>query len=395
MTSHIPRSLAARSVWTALVATAALAGCGKKDETPAAAGTASAPTAAAPTAAPAASGPLKVAFAYLGPAGDHGWTYAHDEAVKAVQKEYGAKIVTSFVENVPESADAERVFRDMATQGNTLIFGTSFGYMEPMLKVAADFPAAKFEHATGFKQTDNLRSYDSRSYQTAYLAGIIAGKMTKTSVIGVVGSIPVPEVIRNIDAYTLGALSVNPKIKTKVVWVNSWFDPPKETEAAQSLINGGADVLLQNTDSTAVLQTAEKNKKFAFGWDSDMSKFAPTAHLASAIINWAPYYSKTVKEALDGSWKAGTGAATWWGIKEGANDIVAISDQVPADVKELVAKTKAGIADGSMPVFKGPLVDVDGKEMLAKDAVADDKMLGGLNFYVKGVEGKVPGGDKK
>ena len=392
MTFTTKRSLLARTGWTMLAAAAVLAGCGKKEEppAPAAAAPASAPVAAAPAASAA---PLKVAFAYLGPAGDHGWTYAHDQAVKAVQKEYGDKIVVSTVENVPESADAERVFRDMATQGNTLIFATSFGYMEPMLKVAADFKDAKFEHATGFKQTDNMRSYDSRSYQTAYLAGIIAGKMSKTSTIGVVGSIPVPEVIRNIDAYTLGALSVNPKIKTKVVWVNSWFDPPKETEAAQSLINGGADVLLQNTDSTAVLQTAEKNKKWAFGWDSDMSKFAPTAHLASAIINWEPYYSKAVKEALDGSWKGNT--ATWWGIKEGANDIIAISDQVPADVKELVAKTKAGIADGSFAVFKGPLVDNNGKEVLAKDVVADDKFLGGLSFYVKGVEGKVPGGDKK
>src|SRR5580765_111130 len=217
MTLITKRSLLTRAGWTVLAAAAALAGCGKKDDAPA-------PSAAAPASAPAAAAsapaaPLKVAFAYLGPAGDHGWTYAHDQAVKAVQKEFGDKIVTSFVENVPESADAERVFRDMATQGNTLIFGTSFGYMEPMLKVAADFPAAKFEHATGFKQTDNLRSYDSRSYQTAYLAGIIAGKMSKTNTIGVVGSIPVPEVIRNIDAYTLGALSVNPKIKTKVVWV--------------------------------------------------------------------------------------------------------------------------------------------------------------------------------
>ena len=385
------RSLLTRAGWSVLAATAVLAGCGKKQESPAT--VVVVPAAAPVAAAPASAAPLKVAFAYLGPAGDHGWTYAHDQAVKAVQKEYGDKIVTSFVENVPESADAERVFRDMATQGNTLIFGTSFGYMEPMLKVAADFPNAKFEHATGFKQTDNLRSYDSRSYTTAYLAGIIAGKMSKSNVIGVVGSIPVPEVIRNIDAYTLGALSVNPKISTKVVWVNSWFDPPKETEAAQSLINGGADVLLQNTDSTAVLQTAEKNKKFAFGWDSDMSKFAPNAHLASAIINWAPYYSKVIKEALDGTWKGNT--ATWWGIKEGANDIIAISDQVPADVKELVAKTKAGIADGSFVIFKGPLADNTGKEVLKKDESADDKMLGGLNFYVKGVEGKVPGGDKK
>jgi simple sugar transport system substrate-binding protein len=389
MTDTHKRSLLRLASWSGIAVVAALAGCGKKEEAPVT--TAAAPASAAPASAPAPKpAPLKVAFAYLGPAGDHGWTYAHDNARKAIEKEFGDKIVTSFVENVPESADAERIFRDMASQGNKLIFGTSFGYMEPMLKVADEFKDVKFEHATGYKQTDNLRSYDSRSYMGAYMAGIIAGKMTKTNTLGVVGSIAVPEVIRNINAYTLGAQSVNPKIKTKVVWVGSWFDPPKETEAAQSLINGGADVLLQNTDSTAVLQTAEKNKKYAFGWDSDMSKFAPEAHLASAIINWAPYYTKAVKDVLEGTWKGNT--ATWWGVKEGANDIVAISDKVPADVKELIAKTKAGLADGSVDVFKAPLIGQDGKEALKKDAVADDKFLGGMLFYVKGVEGKVPSG---
>jgi simple sugar transport system substrate-binding protein len=387
MSVHTKRSLLKLASWSALAATAALVGCGKKEEAPVAAAPAS-----AAASAPAKAEPLKIAFAYLGPAGDHGWTYAHDNARKAIEKEFGDKIVTSFVENVPESADAERIFRDMASQGNKLIFGTSFGYMEPMLKVAEEFKDAKFEHATGFKQTDNLRSYDSRSYMGAYMVGIIAGKMTKTNTLGVVGSIPVPEVIRNINAYTLGAQSVNPKIKTKVVWVGSWFDPPKETQAAQSLINGGADVLLQNTDSTAVLQTAEKNKKFAFGWDSDMSKFAPEAHLASAIINWTPYYSKAVKDALEGKWAGKT--ATWWGVKEGANDVVAISDKVPADVKELVAKTKAGMADGTMDAFKAPLFGQDGKEMLKAGETADDKFMGGMMFYVKGVEGKIPS-DKK
>ncbi len=387
MTVHTKRSLLKLASWSALAATAALVGCGKKEEVAVAAAPAS-----AAASAPAKAAPLKIAFAYLGPAGDHGWTYAHDNARKAIEKEFGDKIVTSFVENVPESADAERIFRDMASQGNKLIFGTSFGYQEPMLKVAEDFKDARFEHATGFKQTDNLRSYDSRSYMGAYMAGIIAGKMTKSNTLGVVGSIPVPEVIRNINAYTLGAQSVNPKIKTKVVWVGSWFDPPKETEAAQSLINGGADVLLQNTDSTAVLQTAEKNKKFAFGWDSDMSKFAPEAHLASAIINWAPYYSKAVKDALEGKWAGKT--ATWWGVKEGANDIVAISDKVPADVKDMVAKAKAGFMDGSVDAFKAPIVGQDGKEQLKAGETADDKFLGGMMFYVKGVEGKIPS-DKK
>jgi simple sugar transport system substrate-binding protein len=310
-----------------------------------------------------------------------------------MEKHFGDKVQTSFVENVPEAADAERVFRDMASQGNKLIFGTTFGYMEPMLKVAADTPDVKFEHATGYKQAPNMRTYDSRTYEGAYMAGVIAGGMTKTNTIGVVGSIPIPEVIRNINSFTLGAQSVNPKVKTKVVWVNEWFNPPKETEAAQSLINGGADVLMQNTDSPAVLQTAEKAGKYAFGWDSDMTAYGPKAHLGSAVINWAPYYIKATKEALDGSWKGGTGS--WWGVKEGAIDFVSISDKVPADLKAKVETVKAGLKDGTFEIWKGPIMGADGKEVLAKDAVADDKFLGGVNFYVKGVEGKVPGGDKK
>jgi simple sugar transport system substrate-binding protein len=238
-----------------------------------------------------------------------------------------------------------------------------------------------------------MNTYDSRTYEGAYMAGVIAGGMTKTNVVGVVGSIPIPEVIRNINSFTLGAQSVNPKVKTKVVWVNDWFNPPKETEAAQSLINGGADVLMQNTDSSAVLQTAEKAGKYAFGWDSDMSAYAPKAHLASSIINWAPYYIKTTKDVLDGTWKGGQ--RSWWGVKEGAIDIVSISDKVPAELKDKVEKVKAGLKDGSLVIWKGPIMGANGKEVLKKDEVADDKFLGGINFYVKGVEGKVPGGDKK
>ena len=386
------RSLIKAAGWTAVAAAAALVGCGKKEEAPAAAPAPAAPVAAA-SATPAKAEPLKVAFAYVGPVGDGGWTFAHDNARKAVEKEFGDKIVTSFVEKVPEAADAERVFRDMAGQGNKLIFGTTFGYMEPMLKAAADLKDVKFEHATGYKQAENMRTYDSRTYEGAYMAGVIAGGMTKTNTIGVVGSIPIPEVIRNINSFTLGAQSVNPKIKTKVVWVNEWFNPPKETEAAQSLMNGGADVLMQNTDSSAVLQTAEKAGKYAFGWDSDMTAYAPKAHLASSIINWAPYYIKATKDTLDGTWKGGTGI--WWGVKEGAIDIVSISDKVPAELKAKVEAVKAGLKDGTYVIWKGPIVGSDGKEVLAKDAVADDKFLGGVNFYVKGVEGKVPGGDKK
>ncbi len=393
MTSPSKRSLIKLAGWSALAAAAALAGCGKKEQAPAADAGASAAPMAAASAAPAKPEPLKIAFAYVGPVGDGGWTFAHDNARKALQNEFGDRIVTSYVEKVPEGADAERVFRDMASQGNKLIFGTTFGYMEPMLKAAADLPDVKFEHATGYKTAANMNTYDSRTYEGAYMAGVIAGGMTKTHVLGVVGSIPIPEVIRNIDSFTLGAQSVNPKIKTKVVWVNEWFNPPKETEAAQSLINGGADVLMQNTDSSAVLQAAEKAGKYAFGWDSDMTAYAPKAHLASAIINWAPYYIKTTKDVLDGTWKGNQ--RTWWGVKEGAIDIVSISDKVPAELKAKVEAAKAGLKDGSLVIWKGPIVENTGKVALAKDAVADDKFLGGINFYVKGVEGKVPGGDKK
>src|SRR5215207_5943680 len=272
-------------------------------------------TGTATGAATAASGPLKIAFAYVGPVGDGGWTFAHDNGRKAVEKEFGDKVQTSFVEKVPEAADAERVFRDMAGQGNKLIFGTTFGYMEPMQKTAADLKDVKFEHATGYKQADNMRTYDSRTYEGAYMAGVIAGGMTKTNTLGVVGSVPIPEVIRNINSFTMGAQSVNPKVKTKVVWVNKWFNPPKETEAATSLINGGADVLMQNTDSPAVLKTAQDKGKRAFGWDSDMTAYGPKAHLGSAIINWAPYYTKSTRDALEGKWTTGK---AWWGVKEGA-----------------------------------------------------------------------------
>jgi len=384
MTDLQKRTLLKVAALTA-VATAALVGCGKKEE-PAPA-PAPAPVASAPE--PAKPEPLKIAFAYIGPVGDGGWTFAHDNGRKALEAALGDKIVTSFVENVPESADAERVFRDTAGQGNKLIFGTSFGYMEPLVKVAADIKDVKFEHATGYKQSDNLRTYDSRTYEGAYMAGVIAGKMTKSNTLGVVASVPIPEVIRNINSFTLGAQSSNPKIKTKVVWVNTWFDPPKETEAATSLINGGADVLFQNTDSPAVLKTAEAKGKRAFGWDSDMTAYGPKAHLASSVINWGPYYIKTAQEVLDGTWKGNT--HSWWGVKEGAIDIVSIAEDVPADTKAKVEEVKKGLTDGSFVIWKGPLKDNAGKEVLAKDAVADDKFLSGINFYVKGVEGKVPG----
>jgi len=363
-----------------VISVAMLVACGKKEEPK--------PEAQAPKAEP-----VKIAFAYVGPVGDGGWTFAHDNARKALEKEFGDKISTSFVENVPESADAERVIKDMVGQGNKLIFGTTFGYMDTMLKVAGESPDVKFEHATGYKQAPNMNTYDSRTYEGAYMAGVVAGSMTKSNVLGVVGSVPIPEVIRNINSFTLGAQSVNPKIKTKVVWVNEWFNPPKETEAATSLINGGADILFQNTDSPAVLKTAEEKGKRAFGWDSDMTAYGPKAHLASAVINWGPYYIKTTKDYLASTWTGNQ--KSWWGVKEGAIDLVSIADDVPADTKAKIDEIKKGLSDGSFAIWKGPIVDNTGKEVVKKDEVADDGFLGGIHFYVKGVEGKVPGGDKK
>ncbi|MGN6141054.1 MAG: BMP family ABC transporter substrate-binding protein [Ralstonia sp.] len=381
-----------RITLAALAAGAALTlwGCGKSNEgagdKTAAPAASSAPAAAAP--APA-NEPLKVAFVYVGPVGDAGWTYAHDAGRKEVEAKFGDKVKTSFVENVPESAaDAERVFRDLATQGNKVIFGTSFGFMESMLKVAKEVPDVKFEHATGFKTADNLGQYDVRTYEGAYLAGVVAGKMSKSGKLGVVGSVPIPEVIRNIDSFTLGARSVNPKATTRVVWVNKWFDPGKEREAATTLIGQGVDVLMQNTDSAAVVQTAQEKGVYALGWDSDMTKFGEKAHLAASINKWGVYYTKVVGDVLENKWKPET---VWWGLKEGAIDLGAYNAVVPEDVKALVETRKKGIIDGSAPIWKGPLKDNTGKEVLPADKVADDGFLHGIKFYVEGVEGKIPG----
>ncbi|MEI6028971.1 MAG: BMP family ABC transporter substrate-binding protein [Betaproteobacteria bacterium] len=380
MTDLFKRRLVQWAGVSALAASALMVGCGKKEEPK---------KAEAPAAAAAKPEPIKAAWIYVGPVGDAGWSFAHDLGRKAVEAKFGDGIKTTIVEKVPEGADAERVIRDLATQGNKIIFATSFGYMDAMLKVAGEFPDVKFEHATGYKTAPNLRIYDASFYHDTYMAGVIAGKMTKTNTLGFVGSFPIPEVLRNINAFTLGAQSVNPKIKTKVVWVNTWFDPPKESEAAQSLINQQADVLLQNTDSTAVLQTAEKNGKYAFGWDSDMSAFGPKAHLASAIANWGPYYIKAIEELKAGTWKT---ERTVWGVKEGLNDLVKIADVVPEDAKKRVEEIKAGLKGDTFEVFTGPIVDNTGKERLAKDAKADQAWKDKIDFYVKGVEGKVPSG---
>jgi basic membrane protein A and related proteins len=375
-----------RSLFAVLGMAAALgiSACSQKEEAKPAPKV-EAPAAAAEPAKPA--GPFKVAFVYVGPVGDNGWSYAHDQGRLALEKALGDKVKTSFAEKVPEGADTERVVRDMAAAGNDMIFATSFGYMDGMLKVAPEFPKVKFEHATGFKTAENMRVYQVRMYETAYLAGVLAGKSTKSNKLGFVGSIPIPEVIRNANAFLLGAQSVNPKSTLKIIWVNSWFDVGKEKEAAETLIAQGADVLIQNTDSTAVVQTAEAKGKFAIGWDSDMAKFAPKAHLASSVINWGPYYIDAVKAAMDGSWKTGSYLG---GTKEGLVDLISFNASVPEETKKLVMEKRQAIIDGNLHPFAGPLVGQDGKEQLAKDAKPEQKFLDGMMFLIKGVDGKIP-----
>ncbi len=334
-----------------------------------------------------AADPLKMAFVYVGPVGDGGWTFAHDLGRKAMEKALGSKVSTSFVENVPESGDAERVIRDLATKGNTIILTTSFGYMDSTLKVAKSFPKVEFYHATGFKSASNVTIYNSRMYEPAYLAGIIAGHMSKTGKLGFVASFPIPEVVRNINAYTMGARSVNSKITTKVVWVSTWYDPSKERQAAEALIGQGADVLLQNTDSSATLQTAQDKGVYAFGWDSDMAAYAPKAHLASAIETWGGYYTKLAEAALAGKPLKQT---VWGGIREGMNDLVNVNPVIPETARKIVAAKKAEIA-GGMQVFTGPIMGQDGSVKVAAGKSLTDKEIDSVNWYVEGVEGQLPG----
>jgi len=367
----------------ALAALTTLTACGEKPEaTPAVA-----PSAPA-TEAPAEK--LHVGFVYVGPIGDGGWSHQHNLGRLALEEKFGDKIQTMFVESVAESADAERILRDFAMQGNKLIFATSFGYQEYVQKVAADLPDVKFEHATGYKQAANAAIYDIKTFEGAYLAGIVAGGMSQSKTIGVVASVPIPEVVRNINSFVLGAQSVDPNIKAKVVWVNEWFSPPKESEAAASLINGGVDVLYQNTNSPAVLKMAEERGVRAFGKDGDMSAFAPKAHLGSAVLDWAPYYTSRIEALLAGTWQTGS---YWGGVKEGAIDLLKIASDVPEEITARVEKARAGLKDDSFAVWTGPIVDNNGKEVLAAGQVADKEFLMGINFYVNGIEGKVPGSE--
>lgn len=332
--------------------------------------------------------PLKVAFVYIGPVGDGGWTYQHDLGRQALEKAMGAKVKTVHVENVPETADAERVIRQLAAGGNDMIFTTSFGYMEPTLKVAKLFPKVHFEHATGYKSAANVVGYEARFYEGAYLLGVIAGSMTKTNTLGFIGSFPIPEVIRNIDAYTLGARSVNPKIKTKVIWVDTWYDPGKERQAAETLIAQGADMLCQNTDSPAAVQVAEEKGVHAFGWDSDMSKYGPHAHLTANTENWGVYYIDEVNKQLAGTWTGGRN--TRWGIKEGMVVLSPLNPAVPAAVAKLFEARKQAIVNGKLLPFAGPLKDNSGAVRVEAGQSLSEEQLLSIKWYVEGVDGSIP-----
>lgn len=331
--------------------------------------------------------PRKVGFIYVGPVGDFGWTYEHDQGRIAVEEAFGDQVETSYVENVPEGADSERVLTQMALAGNELIFTTSFGYMDPTINVAAKFPNVKFEHATGYKRADNVSIYSARFYEGRAVIGHIAGKMTKTNQIGYIASFPIPEVIRGINSAYIHAKKVNPDVEFKIVWVFTWFDPAKEADAAQTLIEQGVDVIMQHTDSTAPMTIAEEKGIFAFGQASDMKEFGPTARLSSIIDNWAPYYVARTQALLDGTWES---VDVWDGISTGMVEIGEFSDRIPEDVRAEAQAMSDAISDGSYHPFTGPINRQDGSAWLGEGEIADDGTLLGMNFYVEGLSGSIP-----
>ncbi|WP_018000430.1 BMP family ABC transporter substrate-binding protein [Paracoccus sp. N5] len=330
---------------------------------------------------------LKVGFIYVGPVGDGGWTFQHDLARKAVVEKYGDRVETTFIESVPEGADAERAITQLALSGHKLIFTTSFGFMDATVNVAKKFPDVKFEHATGYKTAENLATYDARFYEGRAVMGTIAGRMTKSNKIGYIGSFPIPEVVQGINSSYLHAKKVNPDVEMKVVWAYTWFDPAKEADAAAALIAEGVDVILQHTDSTAPLAKAQEAGAIGFGQASDMAAFKPTPRVSSIIDNWAPYYIKRVGEVLDGTW---TSHSVWLGIGEGEVEIGEITEAVPAEVKAEAEALKAKIASGEYHPFTGPLKKQDGSDWLAEGQTASDEELRGMNFYVEGITAPMP-----
>jgi simple sugar transport system substrate-binding protein len=343
---------------------------------------------AATTFGASAADKLKVGFIYLGPVGDFGWTYQHEIARQGLIKALGDKVDTTFLENVNEGPDAERSIEQLARAGNKLIFTTSFGYMDSTIKVAKKYPKVLFEHATGFKRADNVSTYSGRFYEGRYIQGIIAAKMSKKGVLGYVGSFPIPEVVSGINATILGAQTVNPNIKVKIIWANTWFDPGKEADAAKALADQGADVLMQHTDSPAAMQIAAQRGIYAFGQDSDMIKFGPKSQLTAIVDNWAPYYEKRVNDVLAGTWKS---TDTWGGLKS-TLVVMAPYTNMPDDVRKMAMDAEAAIKAGTLHPFKCPVIDQDGKTVECKGGDhLDDGQILSMNFYVKGIDEKFPG----
>ncbi|MCP5085775.1 MAG: BMP family ABC transporter substrate-binding protein [Rhodobacteraceae bacterium] len=334
-----------------------------------------------------ADDPVKVGFVYVGPVGDGGWTYYHDLGRIAVEEAYGDKVETTFVESVPEGADAERVMTQMALSGHKLIFTTSFGYMDPTINVAKKFPNVKFEHATGYKTAPNVSTYSARFYEGRAITGTIAGHMTKTNKIGYIASFPIPEVIRGINSSFLHAKRVNPDVEMKVIWAYTWFDPGKEADATSALLDQGVDVILAHTDSTAPLAKLAEAGGYGFGQAADMIQYAPAPRLSSIIDDWAPYYIARVGAVMDGSWES---VSTWHGIPEGMVAIGEFSEVIPEDVRNQVQEMKDGIAAGTYHPFTGPINKQDGSAWLADGEIADDGTLAGMNFYIEGIVGDIP-----
>lgn len=330
---------------------------------------------------------LKVGFVYIGPVGEYGWTYQHEQARQAVVKEFGDRIDTTVLAGVGEGAEAERTIEQLARAGNKLIFTTSLGYMDPTIKVAKKYPEVRFENATGFKREKNVATYSARFYEGRTVQGTIAARISKTGVLGYIAPFPTPEVISGINATMLAAQKINPDIKIKIVWVKAWFDPAKEADAAKTLLREGADVLMQNTGSAAAMQVANERGAHAFAQDSDLIKFGPKAQLTGIVDNWAPYYVARVQAALDNSWQA---ADSWGGLKD-KMIVMAPYTNMPDDVKKLAAETEAGIIDGSIKPFACPVLDQDGKEVECKGGDhLDDGQVRGMEFYVKGIDDRIP-----
>jgi simple sugar transport system substrate-binding protein len=330
--------------------------------------------------------PLKAAFVYVTPVGQAGWTYQHEQGRLAMEKALGAAVKSTVVEAVPEGPDSERVMRDLAAQGHELIFATSFGYLEPALRVAADFPNAKFEHAGGYKTAANLNTYNARFYEGRWLAGYLAGKVSKRGSAGYVAGFPVPEVVQGINAFTLGMQAANPKARVKVLWLNTWFDPAREREAALSLVNGGADVLTNHSGSPAVPQAAEEKGVHLIAYQSDMSRFAPHAQLAAVVSNWGGYYTQVARAVMDQRWKP---APVWGGIKDGMVALAALNPSLPKALREEVMARQRALAQGQLSPFAGRLVDQDGR-VRQDQGVLDDAAIAHMDWFVHGVVGTLP-----